>query len=127
MYEPQVAMYEPQVAMYEPQVAMYEPQVAMYEPQVAMYEPQVAMYEPQVAMYKPQVAMYEPQAPHACLGSHGDQHKSHGSQMNPTRDPTSEESHVQEIPQAYRIIGEETLRYRTGRRTIVASGLEFKK
>ena len=57
------------------------------------------------------------QAPHACLESHGDQHKSHGSQMNPTRDPTmtigpkdlmSEESHVKGIPQAYRIIGEET-------------------
>jgi len=63
----------------------------------------------------------EPQAPHTCLESHGDQHKSHGSQMNPkrnpTRDPTmtigprdltSGESHVQGIPQAYRIIGEET-------------------
>ena len=33
-------------------------------------------------------ANHEPQAPHACHESHGDQHKSHGSQMNPTRDPT---------------------------------------
>jgi hypothetical protein len=35
-----------------------------------------------------QSANHEPQAPHAYHESHGDQHKSHGSQMNPTRDPT---------------------------------------
>jgi hypothetical protein len=35
-------------------------------------------------------ANHKPQAPHACHKSHGDQHKSHGSQRNPTRDPTKD-------------------------------------
>jgi hypothetical protein len=31
---------------------------------------------------------HEPQVPHACHESHGDQHKSHGSQIDPTKNPT---------------------------------------
>jgi hypothetical protein len=58
---------------------------------------------------KPTSNNHKPQVPHACHESHGDQHKSHGSQINPTktispRDPTrSEGSHkVRGIPQTYR-------------------------